>query len=142
MKITKGSIDLHWCQDGDFRLGNNGDIKRATTRDGRVSTQIIVKRLQSSRGDWIIRPELGATIERFAGQPNTAETGERIKAEVKRALMECGIVSPEKIFVDVVPTCPTIITILVYGKIVASNVPLAVQIEYDLRENKLIPRLV
>lgn len=142
MKITKKSVDLHWGQEGDFKLGENGDIQKATSDGGRVAKQTIVKRLQSSNGDWIMNPQFGATLDRFAGMPNTRDTGERIKAAVKSALMEEGVVSPRELTVDVVPSGLTRVTVLIHGKIVASNVPLFVQIEYDLRENRLIPRLV
>jgi phage baseplate assembly protein W len=142
MKITKKSIDLHWCQEGDFKLGANGDIQKATADGGRVAKQTIIKRLQSSRGDWVMSPEFGASLDSFAGLPNTRETGERIKSVVKSVLMAEGVISPESLVVEVVPSALTRVTVLIYGKIIASNVPLYVQIEYDLRENRLIPRLV
>ena len=142
MIVTRNSVDLHWSQDGDFSLGPSGDLKKANAEKGRVARQLVVKRLQSAKGDWILVPELGANIATFAGMPNTRETGQAIKAAVFQALIDGGILNTRTLDIKVVPTGKHKITVLVYAEIVMSGEPVAINIEYDLRENKLIPRLV
>tara|TARA_R100001082_G_C4340188_1_gene149756 strand:+ start:172 stop:600 length:429 start_codon:yes stop_codon:yes gene_type:complete len=142
MIVTRNSVDLHWSQDGDFSLGPNGDLRKANAEKGRVARQLVAKRLQSAKGDWIFVPELGAGLASFAGLPNTRETGQMIKSAVYSALIDGGILNSRTLDIKVVPTAKHRITVLVYAEIVMSGEPVMINMEYDLRENKLIPRLI
>ena len=142
MIVTKHSVDFHWSQDGDFSIGPNGDIRKANCEKGRVARQLVVKRLQSSIGDWPLMQEYGTNLVEFAGAPNTRETGSLIKSAVVSSLIDGGLVAAKSLKVQVVPTGQRKVLILVYAQIVMSGEEVFVNIEYDLRENKLIPRLV
>lgn len=142
MRITKKSVDLHWTQDGDFQLGVNGDIKKATSERARLAKQMVIKRLQSGKGDWALYPDFGAGIGDFIGLPNNRDTGQRLKSAVTQTLIEGNLVSPLSLTVRVIPTGERKITILVFGHVISAKADIAIQMEYDLRENKLIPRLV
>ena len=142
MIVTKNSIDLHFSQDGDFSLGVNGDLRKANHERGRVAKQLIIKRLQSSMGDWALHPNFGTSLSHFAGAPNTRETGELIKSAVYNSLMDEGILASRTLKVQVVPVSQRKVMVLIYAQIVMSGEELFVNMEYDLRENKMIPRLV
>tara|TARA_B100000131_G_scaffold321606_1_gene372795 strand:- start:5704 stop:6132 length:429 start_codon:yes stop_codon:yes gene_type:complete len=140
--ITRNSVDFHWSQDGDFSLGPNGDIKRANHEGGRVARQTIMKRLQSSLGDWVLHPDIGASLSHFAGLPNNRQTGALIKAKVVSTLMDEGAISGSSLKVEVVPIAKNKVLVLVYATIAMSGEPVFINMQYDLRENKMIPRLV
>jgi hypothetical protein len=142
MLVTKNSIDLHWSQDGDFSLGVNGDIQKVDSSKARVARQLVVKRLQSSKGDWPLQQELGANVSAFAGQPNTREIGNLLKSNIIQSLTEGGLIRGDSLKVKIVPTALTKISILIYATVTMSNEPVTVHVEYDLRENKLIPRMI
>ena len=86
--------------------------------------------------------EYGTNLVEFAGAPNTRETGSLIKSAVVSSLIDGGLVAAKSLKVQVVPTGQRKVLILVYAQIVMSGEEVFVNIEYDLRENKLIPRLV
>jgi len=142
MIVTKSSVDLHWSQDGDFSLGVNGDLRKANSEGGRVARQLVMKRLQSSLGDWALHPDIGADLSHFAGLPNTRATGMLIKSKVTATLLEDGLLSGESLKVQVVPVSRTKVLVLIYARIHMSGEDIFINMQYDLRENKMIPRLV
>jgi hypothetical protein len=142
MRVTKSSIDLHWTSDGDLRLGDNGDVRRVTLDEARLTKQFMLKRLQSRKGDWFNAEELGADLNRFIGLPNTRETGQLIQSAVVQSLTEDGTVSASNLSVDVYPVTKERIAIAISARVPFSSELIFLQLDYDLRSNSMIPRLI
>ena len=142
MPVNKTSKDFHWTSDGDIRLGGNGDIARADIDEGRITKQLMLKRLQSRKGDWISADEIGADLASFVGLPNTRETGQLIQSAVIQSLTEDGTVLPNNLEVDVFPTSEHRIVVAITARIPFSSEVAYLQLDYDLRSNSVIPRII
>lgn len=142
MPVNKTSKDFHWTSDGDIRLGDNGDIARADIAEGRITRQLMLKKLQSRKGDWKLSEEIGANLVDFVGLPNTRETGQLIQSAVIQALTEDGTVLPNNLEVDVYPEDKNRITVVIIAKIPFTSEVAFLQLDYDLRSNSIIPRSV
>jgi hypothetical protein len=142
MSVKKTSIDFHWTSDGDIRLGGGGDIARANIDEGRITKQLMLKRLQSRKGDWSLSSEVGADLVDFVGLPNTRETGQLIQAAVIQSLTEDGTVMPGSLDVDVFPASKHRIVVAITARIPFSSEVAYLQLDYDLRSNSIIPRII
>lgn len=97
---TKKDIYLD-PETGDIALGANGDLKVAYDDD--VTVQDITFRLRTYKGDYGYRPQCGASVEDFIGQPNTRETGNSLKARLIEALTYDRLLSSSSFAIEVVP---------------------------------------
>lgn len=93
--------DLKMTDDGDFVIGDDGDLELATA--ARSTTQDVQFRVLNNYGDFAADPLLATDLKRFKGSPNTRQTGEAIKDAVYYALTRDGRFSNSSVFVDVVP---------------------------------------
>lgn len=79
--------DMYFTETGDFILSANGDLAYTETDEQQVLQQAIL-RLATEKGDFPVYPQLGASLQKLVGRPNTAETanyGARlIEEELKR----------------------------------------------------------
>jgi hypothetical protein len=55
-------IDLYFSDDGDFSLGQNGDLEDTQTYAYRGFMQRVLTRLMSKRREWALQPHLGADV--------------------------------------------------------------------------------
>lgn len=78
---------MYFTETGDFILSANGDLAYTETDEQQVLQQAIL-RLATEKGDFPVYPQLGASLQKLVGRPNTAETanyGARlIEEELKR----------------------------------------------------------
>lgn len=88
-----GDFDID-PETGDFRLTENYEATR----------QDAVNRIRTQRGDWRSHKAIGADLELFIGEHNTAETGARVKASMENTLMYDMRFHPNDFSVYVVPT--------------------------------------
>lgn len=97
------SIDLDFSWDGDFILGNDGDVK--DTRDDLLRSFIneLHTIARSEFNDWQEHPNLGANMSEFRGEPNTREVGEAMQNRLVSRLVAASLVQPEDVEVRVVP---------------------------------------
>ena len=65
-----------------------------------------------------------------------------LKAKVVSTLMDEGAISGSSLKVEVVPIAKNKVLVLVYATVAMSGEPVFINMQYDLRENKMIPRLV
>jgi hypothetical protein len=138
------SIDLDFSWDGDFFVGNNGDI--ADTKDDFIRSleneiQTVVK---SETLDWEKHPTIGATLSDFQGEPNTRAMGQAIEQRVVGRILDLSIVNPSDLAVRVVPVHIHQILIVITITAVATNgnrlekgEPLVTSVLYDSSENSL-----
>jgi len=87
-----------------------------------------------------MQPHIGASVGDFLGQDNSADTARLIKSRIVSELTRDRLVSGQSLNVQIVPTSKTAIMILVFVKTDDPSQPIAIQLTYDMRDNKLIPR--
>jgi hypothetical protein len=142
MLVKKTSIDLSWDSNGDFSLDANGDIGKANLDEGRLVKQAMLKRIQSRKGDWNLAPEVGANLVDFIGLPNTRETGQQLQSAVIQSLTEDGTISAGSLQVEVYPLSKERIAIAIAATVPFSSELVYLQVDYDLRNNSIIPRMI
>jgi len=97
------SIDLDYTWDGDYRIADDGDIKDTTDDYTKSFVNEITTIVKADLLDWELEPTLGTNLSDFVGEANTRENGEAIEDRVRISLIDSGIVSPEDLFVRVIP---------------------------------------
>lgn len=88
-----GDFDID-PETGDFRL----------TEDYESARQDATNRVRTQRGDWRSHSGIGADLELFIGEHNTAETGNRAKQSIESTLMYDLRFHPNDFEVYVIPT--------------------------------------
>jgi hypothetical protein len=151
MKITKRSKDITFTADGDLILNENkGSLDIADLTDDQCLINAIRLRLMSrslgsgeTRGDWRKRPAAGSRIFDFRGAPNDLETHSNIKSEIYRALTSDDLVKASELTIEVIPFSPYSVYVAVFVSSISGNTDGAfLSFNYDLRDNKVIPRNV
>ena len=96
------AVDLHWSWNGDYDI-TAGDL-RDTADDGlRSLIQDVHTVCASALKDWENYPGLGATLDDFIGEPNTARTASAIYDRLKISLSSAGVVAEEDLVIKVIP---------------------------------------
>ena len=65
--------DLVWSDSTDFSI-LNGDLEDTRNYSGKGFIQEVFERIHSSKNDWKLAPEKGATLEQFEGEVNNQDT--------------------------------------------------------------------
>lgn len=107
------SIDLAWNWDGDFVLGNDGDL--ADTSDDLIRSleNEIATLVKSETADWQKHPTFAIDLSDFLGEANTKESGERIEDRIRLKLISTKLVLSSDLGVRVVPIGPHEILIII-----------------------------
>lgn len=144
MSLGLSSVDILWTVDGDFFLGDNSDLSKASSYKDEVLESAILRRLQSSSGDWALIPNFpGANLTEFIGLPNTPETAVLIKSAIVDTLTFDNLIRGHGLDVDVVPIgLREVMVVLVIPSLEKKDKPLVFGFSYDLRDNKMVPRIV
>jgi hypothetical protein len=74
--------DIKMTPEGEVVLNDRGDLDLATGDEWIV--QEVVFRLKTSKGDWVLKPGVGADLETFIGRANRDET----LAEIEQAILD------------------------------------------------------
>jgi len=130
-------MDIKMTVDGELEVDSAGDIALVTADEELV--QKIIFSLKTQKGDWILSPKEGCSLEDFIGQPNTEQTHalieDRIRLELERIL---GIIRVE---VDAVALSQNEVYILVeIDSVQDPRSVLQVTASLDLREGKVFAR--
>lgn len=134
--------DLYFTSEGDFVISETSDLEETKNHQYRNLIQQILTRLMSSKGDWALQPTLGASLGNYLGQPNTRETGDKIKTRILSELSRGGLLAPSSLKVEIAPVTATGIIILITATPPGSRGSVFISFTYDMSENKLIPRNV
>ena len=135
------SIDLEFTWDGDYTIGDDGDLGD-TSDDYIVSLiQEVQTVIKSEFGDWEKFPTLGADLSDFNGEPNTKATAKRITDRVTSKLTAIGLVKAEDLTVKIIPvgTSQVLISIRIQATPTPNNSlqlgqPVVVSLVYDSSE--------
>jgi hypothetical protein len=100
------SIDFKWTWDGDYVLGQDGDIADSGSSGDYLESLIteVHTVLRSEFGDWQYDPNLGTNLSDFVGEPNSRENGQQIEQRIQSRLVAAQLLRPEDVIVKVIPT--------------------------------------
>jgi len=97
------AIDLFYSWNGDYTIGQDGDLKD-TSYDGlRSLKQEIHTICASALNDWAEYPGYAAGLDDFVGRPNIPSTAAAIEDRVRIALTANLVVLEEDLSVKVIP---------------------------------------
>ena len=123
-------IDLKMTDGGELILAEDGDLE-ITYGDEQVAQEILF-RLKTTAGDWSLSPTIGASLERFIGEPNIPIMHKMIESEVLKSLTKGNLLFAPT--VKAVPIGENNIFILVeFGSIEDDNRVIQVQSGLDLK---------
>ena len=95
--------DLRWTWNGDFVIGNQGDLMDTSAHELLSFIQEVKTRVRSDLYDWKLHPSLGASLSDLIGELNNKEIAERGKARIISALVRDGFVGARFIKVNYIP---------------------------------------
>lgn len=78
------AVDIKMTTDGELEIGPGGDL--ALVWGDEQVIQEVIFRLKTTKGDWVLSPEIGCSLEEFIGKPNTPLTHAAIEERIRRAL--------------------------------------------------------
>lgn len=120
MAILNKFDDLYFTVDGDYLIGEDGDLKsnvEDVVRDNLAAIrQFVLHRLIGEYGAWGEYPQITAGLERFIGFPIEDATLYQIQLEAKRALTADLILNPADIDVRAVDLGNGAIALMVWAK--------------------------
>ena len=97
------SIDLEFTWDGDYILGDDGDLKDTSEDYLQSVKNEIHSVLRSELNDWEVSPTFAASISEFRGEPNNEATARAIEERVRSRISDLGLVKQSDLAVRVVP---------------------------------------
>ena len=115
-------IDFDFSWNGDYLLGNDGDLSDTSDDTLRSLIQDIHSICASAFNDWEFSPRRAAELDDFIGEPNIITTGDRIHDRVRLALTSNGVVLEDDLDIRVIPV--HIHKVLIIIKINATATPL------------------
>lgn len=144
MNLNELSKDLYWTADGDLYVDPNGEggMYVATSYNDEILSSAIIKRLSSTSGDWATAPELGADLIDFVGLPNTRETAAYIQARIESILIQDLLINSADINIEIMPSGENEITAILLVESIHTDEPVIIGFSFDMRDNKMIPRIV
>lgn len=77
-------IDLKMTNEGELILSQTGDLE-VVYGDEQLAQEVLF-RIKTTLGDWTLSPQIGASLEKFIGQPNTTLTHALIENEIVKAI--------------------------------------------------------
>lgn len=98
-------MDLYFTEDGDIAVGADGDLA-LTKSEWRDDVQQAYVRMMTDIGDWLTYPNLGATLSKLFGEPQSSATGQFGVDLVTSAMDREGRFTGKKYVVNAVPTSP------------------------------------
>lgn len=101
MPIQNSLRDVAIDDDGDLSISPNGDLLVVLDED--CVSQACAFRLKTTKGDWLLEPNCGASLELLIGEPNSPETGALMEAMIDEALTHDGFLRGEIDLIKAVP---------------------------------------
>lgn len=98
-------MDLFFNESGDIERSHSGDIAMTPT-NWRDDLQAAYIRIMTDEGDYTLYPEMGASLSRLFGMPQSPQTGEEGRALITSALKRDGRFEGYGVNIKPVPTGP------------------------------------
>jgi len=97
------NTDCFWTSQGDYYLGDDGDLMDTESDPLRSLVQEVRTRAAADPGDWAVFPTVGAGLRDFVGEPNNARNAEMIKARLLAALAKEGLINTRDMEIKYLP---------------------------------------
>ena len=107
--------DLYFTDTGDFKISSNWDLYYTESDQQQVLQQSIL-RLATEKGDFPVFPNIGASLQKLVGRPNTKETAVYGASLIESELRRYSFV--DKVFIDSWPVAYNMIEFkinIIYG---------------------------
>lgn len=144
MTISASFKDIMYTEDGDFVLGKDNSLAIATHVNQNCLQQLIVKRLQSSNGDYDFNgPFVGCNFDNLFGRNINQSLLKTIELLITNTLTYDGLVSYEDL--RILPLKINESEVFIALDIRNPNIEdksLRIQVIYDTRNNKVTPRIL
>lgn len=128
-------MDFKLTEDGDLVIGADGNFEMVSGDE--ETTQRILFRLKTVKGDYLLEPETGCSLEQFKGQPNVQATWSEIEAIIQEELSKDDI----EFTVDCVPISDNEVFILIeFVSTESQDLVIQVKSTLDLREGQVYAR--
>lgn len=98
-------MDLYFTSDGDLAMSPSGDLA-ITDTPWRDDVQQAYIRVMTDEGDYLLYPDLGASLSTLFGMPQSPETGSFGVSLITAALNREGRFNGRSFSVNSVPTGP------------------------------------
>lgn len=93
--------DCYFTSEGDFVESPLGDLLSTEGFQYREKIQQVLKRLMSTKGDWVLHPDIGVNLGDFVGLPNTREVGAQIQERIFSELIKNSLFMSRELDVEV-----------------------------------------
>lgn len=138
------AADAAWSWNGDFLLGDQGDLQD-TMYD---TLQSVIDQVNivcaSSYGDWFVYPGRGASIDDFVGEPNNKQTANRLHDRIRVSLTSMGLVDENDLNINIVPVSIHKLLIIIQidaislgSNTLENNGPLKVALVFDTSQRQV-----
>ena len=118
MASVYDAVDIRWTWNGDYSVGQDGDLED-TSYDALLSLlQDIHNICASALRDWELYPNLGAGLDDFVGEPNVRSRADLIHDRIRLALTSANVVKEADLRVRVIPVHRHKVMILLMIKVV------------------------
>lgn len=130
-------IDFKLTEDGELVIDANGDL--ATVSGDEQIVQSILFRLKTTKGDWVLDPNLGCSLEDFIGSPNIQSTWSLIEQRVEDEIgNDSLVISPE---VTCIPVDDfSVMIIIEFSSLESDERIIQIQSGLDLRKGLIFSR--
>ena len=145
MNITQLSTDIFMTLDGDLYLDTDtgSDLYIAGPRKNELIESAVARRILSTKGEWDFAPACGTNLIDFVGQPNTEDTSILLQSTIMLSLTEDNLIRASDIGMDASPSGPnTLFLLMAFKGIEATDPVVTLGWGYDLRDSKMVPRIV
>lgn len=141
MSYHRSKIDLLFTDSGDYKFDSvTSDFADTTEIPYRAFVQQIATRVSSTRGDWRLQPNIGASLTQNLGRPNSPELGRQIQLAVINSLTQDAFIKSSELKVEVFPIAKNQIAILVLVQPVGDREQIRLSFTYNTKDNKVLPR--
>ena len=138
------SNDLDFTWDGDYIVGEDGDL--GDTKDDYLRSFVTEIRtiVRSEFSDWEKYPLLGCNLSDFCGEPNSRQTAANMQERIISQIVSIGIVKRGDITVRIIPTGPNEVLVMLKISTAATELnsltpgePLVISYSYNSLEDSI-----
>jgi phage baseplate assembly protein W len=131
-------IDLRMTETGELVISVEGDLD-FVYGDEQIAQEVLF-RLKTTLGDWSLSPNVGASLERFIGEPNTPIIHKMIESEIVKSITKDNLLFLP--YVKVIPIEENKVFILIeFGSIEDEERVIQVQSGLDLKKGLVFAKI-
>lgn len=127
MRLDRNTFDLTFSEDMDFIFDEDkSDLKTTNDVEGELTIQMVIKRVFSSKGDWLLQSECGANLESFKGFEVNNDLISLVKSSIINELTRELMIDPRAIVIKAIPMGRTRLSLVIVVKTQYMKTPVVV----------------